>query len=135
MKGTVRDDDGQPLAGAHVGIAGHDTQGRGGLGPELAADTGAAGDYQFDAPAGPYPLMIARRAGHREARADDVTVSDGALVNVNFTLVRDWSSAANGASVERFTGPDNSASGCGPGGLIDDRADAVWGSERTAGGQ
>ena len=61
--GTVRDDDGQPLAGAHVGIAGHDTQGRGGLGPELAADTGAAGDYQFAAPAGPYPLVIARARG------------------------------------------------------------------------
>ena len=41
VRGIVRDDDGQPLAGAHVGIAGHDTQGRGGLGPQLAADTDA----------------------------------------------------------------------------------------------
>ena len=49
--------------------------------------------------------------------------------------MRDWSSAANGATVERYTGPDNSASGCGPGGLIDDRLDSVWGSERSASGQ
>ena len=62
-------------------------------------------------------------------------MSDGAPSTVDFTLVRDWSSAANGASVERFTGPDNSASGCGPGGLIDDRSGSVWGSDRAAGGQ
>ena len=135
VRGTVMDDDGQPLAGAHVGIAGHDTQGRGGLGPELAGDTGLGGGYEFAAPAGEYPLMISRRAGHRDARAVDVLVADGSPVTVDFTLVRDWSSAANGATVERFTGPDNSASGCGPGGLIDDRLDAVWGSEQTAAGQ
>ncbi len=134
VRGIVRDDDGQPLAGAHVGIAGHDTKGRGGLGPLLAADTDSSGGYLFGAPAGPYPLMIASRAGHRDAR-DDVLVSDGGTVTVDFTLVRDWSSAANGASVERFSGPDNSASGCGPGGLIDDRSDSVWGSDRSAGGQ
>ena len=77
VRGTVRDDDGQPLAGAHVGIAGHDTQGRGGLGPQLADDTDSGGGYQFGAPAGPYPLMIARRTGHRESAREDVVVTTG----------------------------------------------------------
>jgi extracellular elastinolytic metalloproteinase len=131
LSGSVHDDDGRPLAGAHVGIAGHDTQGRGGLGPELADDTAADGTYAITAPQGAYPLVIARGTGLRDARATGVDVP-GAL---EFTLVRDWSSAANGATVERYTGPDNSASGCGPGGLIDDRLDTVWGSTRSVTGQ
>jgi hypothetical protein len=132
LTGTVSDDDGRPLAGAHVGIAGHDTQGRGGLGPELADDTDAGGAYAIKAPDGTYPLVIARGTGLRDDRASDVSVPAAGL---DFTLVRDWSSPAHGASVERFSGPGNSASGCGPGGLIDDRSDSVWGSDRAAGGQ
>ncbi len=130
LTGTVRDDDAQPLAGARVAVAGHDT----GLGPELSDDTDAGGAYAIRAPVGakPYPLVVARRTGYREDRATNVTVP---AAGVDFALVRDWSSAANGATVERFTGIDHTADGCGPGGLIDDRSDSVWGSERTASGQ
>ena len=129
LTGTVRDDEAQPLAGAHVAIAGHDT----GLGPELSDDTDAGGAYAIRAPVGakPYPLVTARRTGYRADSETSVTVPAA----VDFTLVRDWSSAANGATVERFTGIDHTADGCGPGGLIDDRSDSVWGSERTASGQ
>ena len=73
--------------------------------------------------------MIARRTGHREKRREDVPVNDSPTpVNHPFTLVRDWSSSVNGASGEGFTGPDNSALGCGPGGLIHDRHDSFWGT-------
>ncbi len=51
----------------------------------------------------------------------------------DFTLLRDFSSAAGGATVENFTGADNSAFGCGPGGLIDDAGETVWSTDRGAG--
>jgi hypothetical protein len=129
MTGTVRDDEGRPVPGAHVAIAGHDTQG--GLGPALADQTDAAGSYSISAPPHDYAFATASAPAHRDAR-HPVTVP---ATGEDFTLERDWSSAAGGAKVKSFTGPDNSASGCGPGGLIDDRSDSVWGSDSAPGGR
>ncbi len=70
LSGTVRDDDGQPLDGARVGIAGHDTQGRGALGPTLADETDRERRVR-DRGAGwhLYPLVIARPPASVSPRA------------------------------------------------------------------
>jgi hypothetical protein len=133
LSGAVHDEEGNVVKDAEVGIAGHDTRLRGGqVGPRLASavddNTGA---YEIEAPAGTYPLVVARALGFRDdARSDFTLPEEGATEH--FTLERDWST---GATVERFTGHNNTSSGCGPGGLIDNSSATVWGTERVAGGQ
>ena len=46
----------------------------------------------------------------------------------NFSLARNVASAAAGAQIASFTGPDYSGDGCGPGGLIDQRPGVPWGT-------
>jgi extracellular elastinolytic metalloproteinase len=136
ISGTVFDQDG-PLAGATVGIAGFDD----GLGPQHKQTSGADGTYTIAGvpvtDAGNYPVVRARKAGHSEDREPDVEVGPGQATPIDFHLVRDWSSSAPAtgrAAVTRFTGDDNTSSGCGPGGLIDDDPATVWGTERDDGG-
>ena len=126
LTGVVEDEDGVRVAGAHVGIAGHDTDG---LGAQLTDETDGEGRFEIRGYAGTHPLMRVRKAGHAERREPDVTFPGTRHV----VLPRDWASTARGASVEAFTGPDNTAVGCGPGGLIDDSSTTVWGT--TVGGQ
>jgi extracellular elastinolytic metalloproteinase len=136
LQGTVEDEGGQPLSNAHVGIAGHDTTSDTGLGAELADETDANGSYSITAPAGVYPLVRARRDGFRDGHnASSVSITAGGHTTQNLTLEYDWASASHGATVERFSGSDNTAVGCGPDGLIDDDPGAVWGSDSDAGGQ
>ena len=122
LQGTVRDEDGNPLPGAHVGIAGQDT---GGLGPVLAADTDANGFYAISGFTGTHPLAYVSKPAYGELPLTNVTFPS----TRNVTLARDFASAAGGAAVASFSGPDHTAEGCGPGGLIDDSGDTVWGSE------
>ena len=74
-------------------------------------------------------IQRGRRAGDGHAGRGD---------EIDFDVVRDWSSsksAPSAADVASFTGSDNSSSGCGPGGLIDDDPRTVWGTSNTPGGQ
>ena len=134
LAGKVLDEDGLPVAGATVGVAGFDT----GLGPDHTGTSAANGtfaiaDLPTDGTTSTYPAVRARKPGYDDARVEDVAVPGSAPLQL--TLVRDWSSTFSGAAVASRTGPDNSIFGCGPGGLIDDDPGAVWGTSRRAGGQ
>jgi hypothetical protein len=121
LEGTVLDEDGTPVEDAQVGIAGLDTAG---LGPLQAAHTDGAGHYELTTYAGTHPVLRVRKAGHADAEVGNVTLPG--LEDV--VLPRDWASAARRATIESFTGADNSSFGCGPGGLIDDTSTTVWGT-------
>ncbi len=135
IAGTVRDEDGAPVAGAVVGVSGLDT----GLGPLNVAQTAANGAYAITGVRTDgnraFPLVRARKAGYGDDRVEDVTVPAGGSATVPFTLTRDWSSPVFSGAVRDFSGPDNTSSGCGPGGLIDDDPRSVWGTSRAAAGQ
>ena len=135
LTGTVRDEDGQAVAGASVGIAGLDS----GVGPAHVATTGQSGAYAIgQIPTNgthPFPVVRARKAGYAEDRELSVTVPVNGSTTVPFTIPRDWSSPVNAAAVGDFTGPDNTSSGCGPGGLVDDDPGTVWGTTRQDAGQ
>ena len=135
LTGTVRDEDGQAVAGASVGIAGLDS----GVGPAHVATTGQSGAYAIgQIPTNgthPFPVVRARKPGYAEDRELSVTVPVNGSTTVPFTIPRDWSSPVNAAAIGDFTGPDNTSSGCGPGGLVDDDPGTVWGTTRQAAGQ
>jgi hypothetical protein len=131
VNGTVRDDETAPVEGAEVAIAA--------LGDELVDQTDSAGHYTLRVPVPEggghiYPALRARKPAYLED-AKPVALDDGVPETIDFNLERDWSSAVGGATVEDFTGEDNTNDGCGPGGLIDDDPGAVWGTNNTAGGQ
>ena len=135
IAGTVRNEDSTPVAGAVVGVSGLDT----GLGPLNVAQTAANGSYaitgiQTDGSRS-FPMVRARKAGYGDDRVEDVTVPANGSATVPFTLTRDWSSPVFAGAVKGFSGPDNTSSGCGPGGLIDDDPRTVWGTSRAAAGQ
>ena len=105
--------------------------GAGGLGPFLGATTAADGRYVLQGYTGQHALVSASKAAYAPDLAEDVVIDeDGG--ELDFTLLRDFSSAAGGAAVEGFTGQDNTAVGCGPGGLIDDAGTTVWSTDRGA---
>ena len=129
LRGTVRDDDGRPVPGADVAVGGWAA---GGLGPYLGATTAADGRYAIQGYVGAsHAVVTAGKAAYESDEATGVEIA-GADVVQDFTLLRDYSSAAGGAAVEHFTGPDNAGIGCGPGGLIDDARDTVWSTDRAA---
>ncbi len=128
LAGVVRDEDARPVAGAMVQVG---EPGAGALGPFLGATTAADGRYVLQGYTGQHALVSASKAAYAPDLAEDVVVDeDGG--QLDFTLLRDFSSAAGGAAVEVFTGQDNTAVGCGPGGLIDDAGTTVWSTDRGA---
>ena len=128
LAGVVRDEDARPVAGAMVQVG---EPGAGGLGPFLGATTAADGRYVLRGYTGQHALVSASKAAYAPDLAEDVVIDeDGG--ELDFTLLRDFSSAAGGAAVEGFTGQDNTAVGCGPGGLIDDAGTTVWSTDRGA---
>jgi hypothetical protein len=127
LAGVVRDEDAKPVAGALVQIG---EPGGSGLGPFLSATTGADGRYTLQGYEGEHALVSASKAAYAPDSEANVVIDDGEAAQ-DFTLVRDFSSAAGGANVEHFTGPDNSALGCGPAGLIDDTGATVWSTDRS----
>jgi hypothetical protein len=132
VSGEVLDEEGTPVGDAAVEIAG--------LGDEARTLTDAAGQYTLDVLVPgtgdhTYPALRAHKAAYLDDTEPNVMLSNGATATIDFDLERDWSSAAGGASIERFTGKDNTNSGCGPGGLVDDDPGTVWGSENDGDGQ
>jgi len=105
-------DSGSPVAGARVGVAGHDS----GFPGSLGADTGAAGDYAVSGiPAASYPRVVASKPGYDSQVLNNVPIAAGAQTTRNFTLRRDYASLAGGAAVSSdLTGTDYSYLGCGP---------------------
>jgi extracellular elastinolytic metalloproteinase len=115
---------GGPRAGVKVAFGGHES----GVGPELSGTSNASGHYSIaNVPVGTYRLMRARGAGMEEGRKTDVAVSAGTNTH-DFALRRNLASPDGGASIASYTGADNTAFGCGPGGLIDGTQGVVWGS-------
>ncbi|MET0684719.1 MAG: M36 family metallopeptidase [Solirubrobacteraceae bacterium] len=132
LRGVVRDEDQKPVAGATVTIGGH---GSSDLGAFLSTTTAANGGYALSSLQGVHPVVTASKAAFEDGVANNVEIlpEDEGGGMQDFHLTRDWSSSAGGARIAAFTGPDNTGNGCGPGGLIDDRRDVVWGS--ATGGQ
>ena len=132
IAGTVRDEDGAPVAGATVGVSGLDT----GLGPLNVAQSNGAGAYAITGvrtdDSRSFPMVRARKAGYADDRELNVAVPENGTVTVPFSLTRDWASPVHAAALIAFTGPDNTSSGCGPGGLIDDDPATVWSTDPSA---
>ena len=130
LGGTVTDfDGGSPVAGARVGVAGHDTGGGG-----IGADTGPAGDYGlWGLPAGSYPRLVATKPGYDRFVLNTVAIAAGAHTTRNLTLRRDYASLAGGAAVTSFTGTDYSSVGCGPGAAFDQSVSTGWSTDVPGG--
>ena len=123
-------DSGLPVAGARVGVAGHDSGFAGGLG----ADTGPAGDYAVSGiAAGSYPRVLATKPGYDRHVLDSVQIAAGARTTRNFTLRRDYASLAGGSTLAAYTGPNYSGFGCGPGAAFDQSLFTGWSTD-VAGG-
>jgi len=125
VSGTVVDAaGGGPAVGVKVGFTGHDS----GVGPELAATTSASGAYAISGvPPATYPLLRARGDGYLGESAN-VGVAAATVTTRNFSLPRNLASAAAGAQIASFSGPDAGGLGCGPDELIDQEPGTVWGS-------
>ena len=131
LGGIVTDfDSGSPVAGARVGVAGHDSGFAGGLG----ADTGAAGDYVVSGiAAGSYPKVLATKPGYDRHVLNSVPIAAGAQTTRNFILRRDYASLAGGAALVAHTGTDYSSYGCGPSAAFDQSFSTGWSTD-VAGG-
>lgn len=129
VSGTITDaTSGGPAAGVKVAFTGHDS----GIGPELSGTTNASGSYAITGVApGTYPLLRARGDGY-VGEAASIPVAASGVTTRNFSLQREIASAAAGARVVSFTGPDFSGDGCGPGGLIDQAPGVPWGTRLPA---
>jgi hypothetical protein len=131
LGGTVTDfDSGSPIAGARVGVAGHDSGFAGGLG----ADTRAAGDYAvFGIPAGSYPRVLATKPGYDRQVLNSVPIAAGTRTTRNFMLRRDYASLAGGSAVVAHTGPNYSGFGCGPAAAFDQSFSTGWSTDIAGG--
>ena len=131
LSGTVTDAiAAAPAPGVRVAFTGHDS----GIGPELSATTNASGAYAInDVPTGTYPLLRVRSSGYVGSAANVTVAASPAVTTRSFSLERNVASAAAGAQIASFTGPDYTAFGCGPSALVDEDSGLVWGSRRAGG--
>ncbi len=112
LSGTVRDSEtADPIEGAVVAFGGHAS----GFVGDLAAVTDAAGHYSIpNIFVHTYSGVSAAAAGYDRSVDDTVAIAAGANTK-DWSLDRDWASAAGGASIASFNGPDYTTFGCGPG--------------------
>jgi extracellular elastinolytic metalloproteinase len=131
LTGTVTmQDGGAPAAGARVEIGGHNS----GLSSDLAATTGSDGKYTISGvPNGTYPYVFVGGNGYDRVRANDVEVNG--TTTRNFTVRRNWAQRDGGGTVDSFSAPDLSGSGCGPQGAIDGSQATGWGSTSPSSSQ
>jgi extracellular elastinolytic metalloproteinase len=130
IAGTVRTDNGRPLQGVPVGIAGLSTDPK--FPDFLGATTNAAGRYSFAAPAHTYKgVVFTAQGGYDGAVLSDVPVGTGTTTTRNAVLRRDWAALKGGAAVLKDnTRYDNTgaAFGCG----LDQLADQNLGTGSSA---
>ncbi len=124
MTGKLTDaDSGAVIAGATVGIRGHDS----GFTGDLAATTNATGNFTINnVPQNHSYVLETAKAGYLPIDSN-VSVGTG-TATANGQLTRDWSASSGGAQVTSSTAPDYSAFGCGPAGAIDLSQGSGWGS-------
>jgi hypothetical protein len=124
IRGVVRDDSDRPVAGALVGLGGHDAPG---VGPALQAVSHADGSYVINGvPQGQYETLTAHApVGFADAQTGPITVG-GAPVTRDLTVRRNYADLGAGASLptraplSQWTNfRDESAEGCGPRKLFD----------------
>ena len=114
----VSTDASQPLAGALVGLSGHD--GPPAAGPALQAVTGATGAYTISGvPEGAYPnVSVDAPSGFADADTGPLTVA-GASAARDVTVRRNYADGAAGAAITSPDARNDAAWGCGWGNLID----------------
>ncbi len=119
---------GAPVAGATVGVAGHDTKLTGtypAVG-RLVATTGSDGRYTVAAPDAIYPrVVITGPEPYGGAVRTEVEVADGQATTLDVTLDFDW------AFHKGLTTTDNkgAAFGCGAAQVVDHAASTVWSAD------
>ena len=115
---------GKGLSGVAVGIAGLNS----GFGGDLAAATASNGTFTItDVPFHTYPLLQVTRKAYEPIDLQNIVVDGDETVNGK--LVRDWAAIEGGAKLKKFSPPDYSDFGCGPGGAFDLSLGAGWGSD------
>jgi extracellular elastinolytic metalloproteinase len=117
VRGIVRDDGGAPVAGALVGLGGHD--GPPGAGPALQDTTDGTGAYEITGiPQASYPqLTVEAPAGYADAFGGAVTVGSTAL-SKDLTVRRNYADSRTGATITSDA-RDEREGGCGRPNLID----------------
>jgi extracellular elastinolytic metalloproteinase len=130
--GTVTSlESGLSLGNVTVGL--ESLVGEAGFADQLATRTAATGSYALDAPAGTYGALSVELPGFDRATLPGFAVAAGGTRVQDVALRRDWAASAGGGRVK--SGSDNSgaASGCGLGGLIDQRLESGWSALKSAG--
>jgi hypothetical protein len=125
LSGRVTDQStGGPVSGATVAFGGHSS----GFPGDYAATTGSGGGYTIPGILpGSYPDVVVSGAGY-DPQLATLSVGRGTTTR-NWSIRRDWAAASGGGAVTRFTGPDYTVFGCGPGADIDQSLGTGWGSE------
>jgi extracellular elastinolytic metalloproteinase len=118
LRGTVTNDSSQPVAGARVGLTGHD--GPPAAGPALQAVTAANGTYTLTGiPQANYPnVSVDAPAGFADDDAGGAVAIGGAPVTKDFVVRRNFADSAGGATITSDARND-APWGCGWGNLID----------------
>jgi hypothetical protein len=92
---------------------------------DFATRTDANGNYSItDVPNASFARVLVAAPGFARGTRENVAAGSG----VDFSLGKNWASAGSGAKIASFQGEDYTASGCGPGGLIDSGFVTGWGS-------
>jgi hypothetical protein len=136
VAGQITDGDtGQPLAGAAVGLSGHDSDPT--FGEYLADTTDGTGHYIINnVPVGTYPKLAVHVAepGWDIGEIQDVVIKDGAQTDVNVPLRFNWASlAAKGKVVSPIGDQDQYADlGCGADMAHDQARGTGWSSDVSA---
>jgi hypothetical protein len=122
LSGVVKDAaSGRPLRGVRVTIA---FQGSPFL-TNPSTRTDATGHYSLGpVPVGRYPKVLFSKRAY-DVKVGALRIGAGAN-SLNVNLVHDWASAAGGAKVTDFTGPDYDPYNCGPSNAIDQSDGFGW---------
>ena len=127
---AIDQDTGTPASGLTIAFGGHAS----GFAGDYRATTGADGTYRISGIIpGTYAKVYARGSGY-DPVVRTLSINSGTTTG-NWAVRKDWAASSGGGSVVSATGPDYTAFGCGPGGLIDQSQTGGWGSDVAGTGQ